>query len=145
MRFLKRFPKEKHDQIRQVMSYIEMCGLTGKDLVSIGGWIDRTRKTEEAQVALQRIADLDPRPIGNDAKLPKWTWWHERWYVDRPQGRYHFHEDGWYSWRITNTRTKVTQTYHATVRDWPANWSWTRRSAHDIMLDIADGKITLNW
>jgi hypothetical protein len=37
----RRFPLEKQDQIRQLISFTTLMGLTGKDLISIGGSIDR--------------------------------------------------------------------------------------------------------
>jgi hypothetical protein len=37
----RRFPPEKQDQIRQLISFTTLMGLNGKDLISIGGTIER--------------------------------------------------------------------------------------------------------
>jgi hypothetical protein len=38
---LKRFSEDKHEQIEQLIVWCQMMGLTGRDLVSIGGKLDR--------------------------------------------------------------------------------------------------------
>ena len=43
----KRFPEEKQEQVKQLVAYARLMGLDGKDLVSIGGKLDRTRTAEE--------------------------------------------------------------------------------------------------
>ena len=43
----KRFPAEKQEQVRQLVAYAQLMGLDGKDLVSIGGKLDRIKATAE--------------------------------------------------------------------------------------------------
>ena len=66
----KRFPTEKQDQVRALVNYATLMGLTGKDLVSIGGKLDRLkaareRKHQEAVLdgMLEKVS-----PIGKDKK-----------------------------------------------------------------------------
>lgn len=42
-----RFSPEKQDQIRQLVSYVTLMGLSGKDLISIGGRLERLDKIKE--------------------------------------------------------------------------------------------------
>lgn len=44
---LKRFPKDKHEQIAGLVQYATLMGLTGRDLVSIGGKMDRDHAKKE--------------------------------------------------------------------------------------------------
>lgn len=44
---LKRFPKDKHEQIAGLVQYATLMGLSGKDLVSIGGKMDRDSAKRE--------------------------------------------------------------------------------------------------
>jgi hypothetical protein len=43
---LKRFSEDKHEQIEQLIVWCQMMGLTGRDLVSIGGKLDRMNSPE---------------------------------------------------------------------------------------------------
>ena len=44
---LKRFPKDKHEQIAGLVQYATLMGLSGRDLVSIGGKMDRDNVKKE--------------------------------------------------------------------------------------------------
>ena len=50
---LKRFPKDKHEQIAGLVQYATLMGLTGKDLVSIGGKMDRDSVRKERKSRLE--------------------------------------------------------------------------------------------
>lgn len=45
----RRFSPEKQDQIRQLIAYITLLGLTGKDLISIGGRLERLTRSREVR------------------------------------------------------------------------------------------------
>lgn len=144
MRFLKRFPESKHEQIRQLMSYIEMCGVSGRDLVSIGGYIDRRRVSEQYQHAKARVQEfIDQKtiqPIGKDRSEQIVN----RFKYKGLSGDYNFSGD-WRDWEIVSVKTKVRQHYHPSNRDWPGHLNWTRRAFYDMVLDIAEGQIQLNF
>jgi hypothetical protein len=150
MKFLARFPESKHEQIKQLMGYIQLCGVTGKDLVSIGGYIDRERKKETSKKNLARIADLDIRSIGNDNKSsPRREWWHQRWRVVTANGdKYDFTDDTWHHYRVYSHSTKVGKFVSPTSHyagDWPNTWRWHKITAHEIMMDVIDGRFLLNF
>jgi hypothetical protein len=56
----KRFSKEKQEQIRQLVAYTTLMGLTGKDLVSIGGKLERMKEAEERK---RRLAIVRTYPV----------------------------------------------------------------------------------
>ncbi len=146
MRFLNRFPKEKHEQVRQIMGYIEMCGLTGRDLVSIGGWIDRQALRERYQHARSRVGDYVKsgviRPIGRDSESQIVN----RFKFRTTNGDYNFMSKGFSAtWNVTSQATKTMHTVRSTTRDWPSHLNWARRDFYDLVLDISDGKVILNW
>lgn len=144
MRFLKRFPDSKHEQIKQLMSYIEMCGVSGRDLVSIGGYIDRQRLTAQYQHAKARAKEYIEqgtiRPIGKDRP-------------DQIVNRFKFKtltgdyncSGNWSSWEVVNVETKARQHFNTGNRNWPAHLRWNSRSFYDFVLDIAEGQIQLNF
>lgn len=45
----KRFSEDKQEQIRQLIAYTSLMGLSGKDLISIGNKLERIRKNAEAE------------------------------------------------------------------------------------------------
>jgi len=144
MRFLKRFPESKHEQIKQLMSYITMCGVSGRDLVSIGGYIDRQRANEQYQLAKARVQEyIDQktiRPIGADRPDQIVN----RFKFKTISGDYNFSGD-WGSWEVVSAKTKVRQRYHSTSRSWPSHLHYNRRSFYDMVLDIIEGNIQLNF
>lgn len=145
MRFLRRFPESKHEQIQQLMSYIQLCGVTGKDLVSIGGYLDRSRKSETYRQAKERvdtyIRDGIISAVGKDSpdQMPN------RFKYNGIDGVYRVDNDGWNRWNITSSSTKVQKIVQPTQHDWPSHLRWGKRQFYDVVLDIADGKLKLDF
>ena len=149
MKFLARFPESKHEQIKQLMGYIQLCGVTGRDLVSIGGYIDRERKKETSKNNLARIADLDIQLIGADKKSARREWWQQRWRVVTANGeKYDFVDDSWHHYRVYSHNTKASRSASPSnhyAHDWPNTWRWNKISAHEMMMDVVDGRFPLNF
>ena len=143
MRFLKRFPEEKHDQIKQLMSYIELCGVTGKDLVSIGGYIDRSRKAAQSKIWAERVKSYNIEPVGKDG--PRNVY--ERFRIKNADGTgYTFVNDGWTDrWTILSNKTLVKKSYQASSREWPSSYSYGKQQLYDMVLDINDGLFKLDF
>lgn len=145
MRFLKRFPEDKHAQVLQVMSYLEMCGLTGRDLVSIGGYVDRRLMNERYQSAKARVQDyIDQKtisPIGADNQDRV----ESRFKYKGINGTYNFDSDGWSYWSATSVKTKVKKRFPTSSRDWPSHVPWSKRHFLEVVLDIAEGNIKLDF
>jgi hypothetical protein len=149
MKFLARFPESKYEQIKQLMSYIQLCGVTGKDLVSIGGYIDRERKKETTKSNLARIADLDIQLIAKAKRDPRQEWWHQRWRVVTANGnKYDFTDDTWNNYRVYSHATKITKSITALdhyAGSWPSTWRYNKIQAHELMMDVVDGRLLLNF
>jgi hypothetical protein len=149
MKFLARFPDSKHEQIKQLMGYIQLCGVTGKDLVSIGGYIDRERKKETTKSNLARIADLDIQLIAKAKRDTRQEWWHQRWRVVTANGnKYDFTDYTWNNYRVYSHATKITKSITASdhyAGGWPSTWRYNKIQAHEIMMDVIDGRFLLNF
>ena len=144
MRFLARFPASKHAQIQQVVSYLEMCGLTGRDIISIGGYIDRQAAREVYLAARDRVQGyIDHgtiQPIGADS--PKQIV--NRFKYRGITGDYNCTIEDWH-WTVKSMRTKVQHGYIPRARSWPRHLHWSDRCFYDMVLAIADGDLQLNF
>ena len=87
----RRFPEDKQEQIRQLVAYTTLMGLSGKDLVSIGGKLNRIEEKNQALNLIQiaqgyesscvvfgktdegRKASTGRRWTYTDANRSKWT------------------------------------------------------------------------
>jgi hypothetical protein len=142
--FFKRFPAEKQDQVRALVNYATLMGLNGKDLVSIGGKLDRIKAKREKD-RMRTIAEEVVKScalIGNDRKSPRrdptrWT------YTDGTGRKWKFDNAQYWSVRVTSD-TGVTKTFRDPERydigrgtDW-----WTLKQ---IMLNVHEGEIQLNF
>jgi len=129
-----RFSKEKQDQVRALVNYATLMGLNGKDLVSIGGKLDRVKARREINTNRAIISNMDLRTIGKDKDC--WTRW--AW-VDSQGTKYYFDDVTYGSVFITNTSTK--QTLRCRYDSWamPDTGRWAfKRSNHlpSIMMGV---------
>ena len=142
----KRFPENKQEQIRQFVSYAQMCGLTGKDIRSIGDKLDRERKAEERKANMVIVNGFECLNIGEDAKLSDRKYrLNDRFKLKTATGTYNFKYD-YYGYRVTNQLTKKTIAHKTDV------WAYelpTRNydeiTRYATLLDIAFGKLKLNF
>jgi len=67
----RRFSPEKQEQIRQLVSYTTLLGLTGKDLISIGGRLDRLVSAKERDTNVAAAKSLWSRV---SQEFPKYKW-----------------------------------------------------------------------
>ena len=139
---LKRFDKAKHEQLEQLIAWSQLMGLTGKDLVSLGGHIARAQEREEVDRNINLVDNMGCEPIGKDSAMDT------RWKFAQRGVVWHCVDSGGYasSVRITNTKTKVTRTFrpghHALGR---MGWHSGRGLRYRTMLDISEGKILLDF
>ena len=103
---LKRFDKAKHEQLEGLLQWCQLMGLTGKDLVSLGGHIDRFHRAEEAKKNRELAETIKFDPVGkNDMAM------HSKWSYKGSDGtRYTFEDNSWQSVQVTNNKTKFSQT-----------------------------------
>ena len=142
----KRFPENKQEQIRQFVAYAQMCGLTGKDIRSIGDKLDRERKAVERRQNMVIVNGFECLNIGEDAKSGnKKSFLNERFKLKTARGTYNFKYD-YYGYRVTSLTTKKTINHKTDV------WAYelpTRNydeiTRYATLLDIANGKLKLDF
>jgi hypothetical protein len=142
----KRFPADKQDQVRQLVGYAMLMGLSGKDLVSIGGKLDRLKLAREKNANLEIIKGFDCLLIGQDkSRSRKEDVLDERFRLKTTTGSYSF-ENHYNGFKITSHKTKVSVTHRVDGYDYALGTiSWRRRARYGMLLDISSGKITLNF
>ena len=142
----KRFPESKQEQIRQFVAYAQMCGLSGKDIRSIGDKLDRERKTEERRANMEIVQGFECLNIGDDAKRhDKKYHLNQRFKLKTATGTYNFVYD-WYGFTVTSLKTKKTVRHKTNTGDYELpvrNYDEVARYA--TLLDIAFGKLKLNF
>lgn len=142
----KRFPESKQEQIRQFVAYAQMCGLTGKDIRSIGDKLDRQRKVEERKANMEIVKGFECLNIGEDARRSDKKYrLNERFKLKTARGAYNFRYD-YYGYQITSLTTKKTVAHKTDV------WAYelpTRNydeiTRYATLLDIAHGKLKLDF
>lgn len=142
----KRFPAEKQEQVRGLVSYAQLMGLDGKDLMSIGGKLDRIKKKRETELLRTIAEDLckSCALIGSDKKavdrrdLRRWA------YTDGIGRKWKFEEADYWQVHITSD-TGVKKRFRNLDRwDLGRNGTagWTMKQ---VMLNVHSGKIQLNF
>jgi hypothetical protein len=136
----KRFPVEKQDQVRQLVGFATLMGLTGKDLVSIGGKLDRIRVAMERDRLRGIVNEMDLKPVKNNQGS-----YTASWYLVSGGIKYHFRGDMW-GGTVTNTSTKVKHEWNH-LPNWyyelGSFYKFDNTSIPKIMLNVWDGNITL--
>lgn len=142
----KRFPADKQDQVRQLVGYAMLMGLSGKDLVSIGGKLDRLKLAREKKANMEIIKSFDCLLIGQDKnRHRKEEALDERFRLKTTSGSYSF-ENHYNGFKITSHNTKATVQHKVDGYDYALGTvSWRRRARYGMLLDISHGKIVLNF
>lgn len=144
--FFKRFPDEKQDQVRALVNYATLMGLNGKDLVSIGGKLDRIKESQDRARRLAIVKGYEVLPIGKDVKLSRVPL-NER--IDRRfklvtvNGAFHF-ENNYGNFKIKSVATNKVLTHHPQYRTW-GRVGWRTRERYDMLIDIHEGLVQLNF
>ncbi len=143
----RRFPAEKQDQVRALVNYATLMGLNGKDLMSIGGKLDRIAKRREIERDTSIAEELckSCTLIGNDKKsttmrdVRRWT------YTDGVGRKWKF-EDADY-WQVsvtsdTGVKKRFRNLDRYDIGRAARNGSWNMKQT---MLNVHRGKIVLNF
>lgn len=137
---LKRFADEKQDQVEQLVAYATMLGLSGKDLISIGGRMERDRANVSIKHNVSLIKSVEIYRIGRDLDTD------QRFKIKTPNGNYNFEFSGYSNWHITSLKTKNCISYNPSDDiDLPKNITWYKQQHYRMLYDIATGKIALNF
>lgn len=102
--FFRRFPAEKQDQVRALVNYATLMGLNGKDLVSIGGKLDRLKAAAERKQRHTIIAEMmkNVQPIGKDKAKFGYSNPSRFTYIDGSGRKWKLDGVDYYGCRITN-------------------------------------------
>lgn len=136
----KRFSPEKQDQIMQLVSYVTLLGLTGKDLVSIGSKLDRIKQRAEIERHREIVNSMEVRTIGKDRDM------RQRWAYNANDTTYYFSHCGRCEVRVKNTKSNVTQ-----IKSWSDFYKFGKFNVGgnmrlpEIMLNIHYGNIKLDF
>lgn len=140
--YFKRFAPEKQAVLRELISYTTLLGLTGKDLISIGGRLDRIKLRSEIMSNRATVLGMKLEFIGKD------TDFRTRWGYTNDVGSYHFYDAGYRSVRVRNMGTEVITRFtydryaYNVGNSFPVKSS---RYAAAVMLAVHHGEIKLNF
>lgn len=139
---LNRFSKDKQEQLEQFVAYAQLMGLSGRDLVAIGGKIEREQAKQRKLANMEVIRSFECLPIGADTPHDL----DRRFKLKTTAGAYNFEDDGWSRWEVTSLKTKAKKTHHVDVYDYDLpKTDWRTRQRYAVLLDIANGQLQLNF
>lgn len=135
---LKRFDKEKHDQLEQLVAWCQLMGLTGRDLVSLGGHIDRANRAAEAKSNLALAQTIKFDPVGGDKDMSN------KWSYKTTDGRYTFESSSWKQIYVVSNKTKVRKKFNLEYYE-IGRMGWQKRDRMQCALNLIHGRIVLDF
>lgn len=138
---LKRFTKDKHDQLEQLIAWSQMMGLSGQDLVSLGGHIARSEARSQSVANRETVDAMGCEPIGNDRHIG------DRWKFKSHGVTYWFENVGYgHQAKVTNTKTKKSKTFTFELYAHElGRLHWRKRFFYAAMLAVQSGEIQLGF
>ena len=139
----KRFPAEKQEQVRQLVAYAQLMGLDGKDLVSIGGKLDRIKASAEYKRNRSLVeSTFIFLYVGRDAGEYDLN---NRWRIKTDSGSYTFEARGWDMYRVRSNRTGAVRDHRVTADYSLGSGDYYKRRRYAVMLDVCNGLLPLNF
>ncbi len=141
---LRRFSAERQEQIDQLISYAQLLGLSGTDLVSIGGKMNREQAKTKKSANLAIINGFRCLAIGNDT-INEYS---HRFKLKTANGAYNLElYDGWAIWEVVSLRTKVVKKHTTNIWEYelPKTHNYRLLSKYSMLLDIAASKFKLDF
>lgn len=139
----KRFPAEKQEQVRQLVAYAQLMGLDGKDLVSIGGKLDRIKASAEWKRNKSLIeSTFTFLNVGRDSGE---YYLNNRWRVATASGSYTFTAQGWDMYRVKSNKTGAVRDHRVTNDYSLGTGDYYKRRRYAVMLDVCNGLLPLNF
>jgi hypothetical protein len=138
----KRFPAEKQEQVRQLVAYAQLMGLNGKDLVSIGGKLDRLKTSAEWKRNKELVeSTFNFLNVGGDKGE---HYLNHRWRVKTNSGSYTFTTQ-WGSVRVRSNKTGKFVDHNISDNYSLGSGDYYRGRRYAAMLDVLHGKLPLNF
>ena len=139
---LPRFSADKQEQLEQFVAYAQLMGLSGRDLVAIGGKIDREQAKQRKLANMEIVRSFECLTIGADDKYQLDI----RFKLKTVDGAYNFKDNGWNRWEVTSVKTKVRQVRYVDPYDYDLpKTDYRTRSRYAMLLEIAAGKFKLDF
>lgn len=140
---LNRFSDARQLQVEQLISYAELLGLSGRDLVAIGGKMNRERAKAKKAANMEIVRGFECLPIGRDTINDHST----RFKLKTAAGAFNFENvDSWNQWEVFSLATKTRKIHRVGMWDYELpKTGYLTRSRYGILLDIATGKFVLNF
>jgi hypothetical protein len=138
---LKRFDKSKHEQLEGLLHWCALMNLSGKDLVSLGGHIDRMQTRNIINQNRHMAESIPIETVGNDKNTDK------RWIINTPSGKYRFEifDSRWDFIRVISYKTKAKRQF-ALKDEWDiGEIHWHKRTKYLALLNYHFGHITLDF
>jgi len=136
----KRFPADKQEQVRALVNYATLMGLNGKDLVSIGGKLDRIKVRREIDANREIIDSMNLQRVGKDPSM------RYRWSYISNGVRYYFDQADWYGVRLRSSAANKTKTVVVANSYELGRWRYDDNVfLPDVMLNVYHGHILLNF
>lgn len=136
-----RFSTTKQAQVEQLVAYAQLMGLSGKDLVAIGGKMHREQVKSEQQSRLDLAMSVPvfaPRR-GRKASMTEFK-------VQSINGFYRIRYLGYGDYEIANSKGKRRKHYPDLYdNNLPRTRNTLVNSYRNILYDIATGKLVLDW
>jgi hypothetical protein len=138
---LKRFDPEKREQLEGLLNWCALLGLTGKDLISLGGHIDRMQ-TRNLILQNRKLAeDIPIEKVGKDTDTNK------RWIINTSTGKYRFEifDSRWDFIKVISYKTQKKKQF-ALHDEWDiGDIHWHRRTKYLALLNYQAGYIVLDF
>ena len=139
----KRFPAEKQEQVRQLVAYAQLMGLDGKDLVSIGGKLDRIKASAEYRRNKELVeSSFIFLNVGRDQGEYSLN---NRWRIKTVGGSYTFEARGWDMYRVKSNKTGSVVDHRVTADYSLGSGDYYKRRRYAVMLDVCNGLLPLNF
>jgi hypothetical protein len=141
-RKLKRFSDAKYAQVEQLISYSQLLGLTGADLVSIGGRMQREAKQARKLQNMRIIEGFVCLPVGRKGHTID-----QRFKIDGPNNHYRFENRGSDIWHVINTKNRKVKTHYPNPwdKEIPRAKHWSTMVRYAMLLDVASGMFKLDF
>lgn len=139
----KRFPADKQEQVRQLVAYAQLMGLDGKDLVSIGGKLDRIKAAAEYRRNRSLVeSSFIFLNVGRDHGEYALN---NRWRIKTDSGSYTFAAQGWDVYRVKSNKTGAWVDHRVTSDYSLGTGDYYKRRRYAMMLDVCNGLLPLNF
>jgi hypothetical protein len=146
----KGFTDGQQEQIRGLVSYAQLLGLTPNDLIKIGSKLKRMDQKAEARTNINLINEivLDCERYGKDMKSPRdiMDTLDDRFRLRNSDGLYNFVRAGRLGYNVTSVSTKQKRFWSCnTVYYFGEVPNYGRQMRASILLEIVLGKFSLNF